>query len=232
MTSPLYARQRDTTRPTDPVDDAPPVVRPRTDRVDHERDRIARALHDAAMARLLRLGDELSSTSGLVTGPAAERLQAAVDAVDAITLSLRELVFGLSGDDAPVARRESMLRALVEGMAGHRGCSAALTVEGDIDRLPHAVADHLTAVLAEAVHNAVTHARADEVVATITATEREVEVTVVDDGAAHLPVTGSGLELANLAARAHHLGGSFLFALRAGGGAVVRWRSPRPADPE
>jgi signal transduction histidine kinase len=73
-----------------------------------DRDRIARDLHDLVIQRLYATGMSLEGTAPLITRPeAADRVRAAVDAMDETIKEIRSAIFALQSreDDTRTTRR-------------------------------------------------------------------------------------------------------------------------------
>ncbi|MFI0016002.1 sensor histidine kinase [Streptomyces griseus] len=200
-----------------------------------DRDRIARDLHDLAVQRLFATGMTLQSARPLVEHPgAAERLGRAIDDLDSTIKIIRSTIFGLrehgSSKGAPTLRTR-VVQAM-DDAAPALGFSPALRMEGLIDTdVPRAVADHVIAVIGEALSNVARHAAANRAEVSVTADEGVLVVTVTDDGIGlppGLPTDGRRGGLRNLAERAESLGGTLSVRAepRPGNGTVLEWRIP------
>jgi signal transduction histidine kinase len=199
-----------------------------------DRDRIARDLHDLAIQRLFAAGMTLQSTQRFVDHPeAAERLSRTVDDLDETIKIIRSTIFGLRAHGG--TKEETGLRRRVSetvtASAGSLGFTPALRLEGLVDTdVPGDVADHVVAVLGEALSNAARHAGARSVDVRLRLAGGELTLTVADDGRG-VPegVPRSGLR--NLEERAVALGGTLTVGEGPGGGTRLVWRVPvRPAD--
>ncbi|TMR90699.1 GAF domain-containing protein [Nonomuraea basaltis] len=193
-----------------------------------DRDRIAKDLHDVVIQRLFATAMTLMSTVRLVERPeAAKRLQHSIDELDETIRQIRSSIFALQTpreDTAPSLRTQIV--DLVEGAGAHLGFMPGLRMEGQIDTLvPETVAEHLLAVLREALSNVVRHSRA---------TRAEVAVEVADDRLA-LVVTDNGVGLGekgrrsglrNFEERAARLGGAAELDVPEKGGTRLRWHVP------
>ncbi|WP_281191452.1 GAF domain-containing protein [Nonomuraea maritima] len=193
-----------------------------------DRDRIARDLHDVVIQRLFATAMTLLSTIRLVERPeAAERVRHAVDELDETIRQIRSTIFALhtSRDDDPPTLRGRIVH-LVEGAADQLGHMPGLRMEGQLDALvPEQVAEHLLAVLREALSNVVRHSRADRADVLVEVGGGELVLVVTDDGVgAGKPECRSGLR--NIEERAARLGGSAELTTPADGGTRLCWRVP------
>ncbi|MBB0243318.1 GAF domain-containing sensor histidine kinase [Streptomyces alkaliphilus] len=203
----------------------------------HDRDRIARDLHDLAIQRLFATGMTLQSAAPLIEHPAAaERVGRAVDDLDETIKIIRSTIFALrtaeQGGGDPASLRRRLARAVGE-VGGHLGFTPSLRVEGAVDaRVPADVAEELLAVLAEALSNTLRHARARRVDVALSVRDRIV-LTVTDDGVGlgdNEPRGG----LLNMRSRAELLGGVLRLepGTAEGGGTRIHWEVPFPAQGE
>ncbi|MEW1721498.1 GAF domain-containing protein [Streptomyces sp. NPDC093109] len=203
----------------------------------HDRDRIARDLHDVAIQRLFATGMTLQSTTRSIADrpAAAERVSRAVDDLDTTIRIIRSTIFDLRTADRP--GRSGLRRRMAETAqtaARALGFRPALRIEGAVDtNIPDELAEQVLAVAAEALSNAARHARARRIeVALTVADDDTVTLTVTDDGvgmagsgAGESPHTGG---LANMRTRARLNGGALTLETPEGGGTRVRWRVPLP----
>ncbi|MFJ1791785.1 sensor histidine kinase [Kitasatospora griseola] len=193
-----------------------------------DRDRIARDLHDLAIQRLFATGMTLQSASRFIDHPgASDRVLRAVGDLDETIKIIRSTIFGLRVREAGVGQG---LRAravhVVEEAHSALGFAPRLSMEGLLDTdVPPAVADHLVAVLGEALSNAARHAKAGRVEVVLQATGSQVVLTVQDDGVG-IPAQGRRSGLRNLEERARSLGGSFTLTAPPSGGTTLNWTAP------
>ncbi len=196
----------------------------------HDRDRIARDLHDLAVQRLFATGMTLQSASRLIDHPeAAERVLRAVDDLDETIKILRSAIFGLR---ARVSAVDTGLRARVVDVVGEKtpllGLTPGVRIEGLVDtEVPTEIADHVVAVLSEVLTEVAHNAHLDRVLVALTTDGREVSLTVADNGVGTSPDGRRG-GLRDIAERAERLGGHLDVSAPEGGGAVLRWRVPLP----
>ncbi|MGG7569718.1 GAF domain-containing protein [Streptomyces sirii] len=197
----------------------------------HDRDRIARDLHDLAIQRLFATGITLQSATRLIDRPeAAERVGRAVSDLDTTIKIIRSTIFGLrtTGDGKGGRGLRRDLTETVQRAAGPLGFSPALRIDGPVDAaVPDELSQHLVAVTAEALSNAARHADARHLDVTLSVTVDAVTLTVTDDGmgVGDAPHTGG---LANMRARADMHGGRLAVERPEGGGTRIVWRVPLP----
>jgi signal transduction histidine kinase len=190
-----------------------------------DRERIARDLHDKVIQRLFATGMSLQ-TMLPVPGrdDATNRITHAVDELDVTIREIRSTIFALQ---APVQRglRVSIF-ATVDGAREHLGFSPELRMDGPIDTVvSEKVAEHLLAVLQEALSNVAKHAEASRVDVMIEA-GTDLVVRVVDDGKGIPSPPKEGRGLQNLADRAATMRGDLRASRLESGGTVVEWRVP------
>ncbi|MFJ7903126.1 GAF domain-containing protein [Streptomyces sp. NPDC096198] len=195
-----------------------------------DRDRIARDLHDLAIQRIFATGMTLQSAGRLIEHPeAAERVLKAVDDLDETIKIIRSAIFGLRARPGGL---EDSLRARIVRVVGEEtpalSFAPGVQMEGLVDTdVPREVADHVVAVLSEALANIARHAQADRAEVVLTAGGHEVTLTVTDNGVG-IPSDGRRSGLRNMAERAQQLGGHLDVSRPDGGGATLRWRVPLP----
>ncbi|WP_324783052.1 GAF domain-containing protein [Streptomyces sp. H51] len=198
-----------------------------------ERDRIARDLHDLVIQRLFADGLSLQAALGRLGDrpDAADRVQRVVDDLDDTIKVIRSTIFGLQHQDHPGRRTglRSRLVALSAEASAALGFTPALRMTGllDTDVSAHH-ADHLLAVLREALSNAARHAVATAVEISVEATDGTLRLTVADDGRGIDPAVTRRSGLANMHSRAGELGGHLAVGRRDPSGTVLEWSVPLP----
>lgn len=194
-----------------------------------DHDRIARDLHDLAIQRLFATGMTLQSAVRFVDHPqASERLLRAVDDLDETIKIIRSTIFGLRSHDSGSGRQGLRVRTAraVEQAVPALGFTPSLRMEGLIDTdVPAPVAEHVVAVLAEALSNITRHARAGAADVSLVVGSGTLVLTVCDDGVG-IPEDGRRSGLANLAQRAEKLGGTLTLETPEHGGTRLIWRVP------
>jgi len=197
-----------------------------------DRDRIARDLHDLAIQRLFATGMTLQSAGRFIEHPeAAERVVRAVDDLDETIKIIRSTIFGLRSREGGAG---SGLRARVVRVVGEAapvlGFAPSVRMEGLVDTdVPREIADHVVAVLSEALTNVARHARAGCVDVALVAEPSRVRLSVTDDGVG-IPPGGRRSGLRNMAERARQSGGDLELSSPEGGGTRLVWWAPLPTE--
>ncbi len=192
-----------------------------------DRDRIAGDLHDHVIQRLFATGMSLQGTVRRITDPAVRRrVSRAVEQLDETVREIRTSIFDLhtTGTDGSASLRRRMLD-IVEELSADSDVTPSIRISGAVDTLvPEAVAAHATAVLREAVSNAVRHSHAASIVVTVEAAA-DLIIDVVDDGVGMPPgVARSGL--LGVERRAGKCGGMAVVVPGPEGGTRLTWRAP------
>jgi signal transduction histidine kinase len=193
---------------------------------DEARRRIQRDLHDGAQQRLVSTVLMLRMARqqlGEVSGPAAELVDEALANAEGATAELRELAHGI----LPAALSRGGLRGGIDALVSraHLPVSVAVTAE----RLPPVLEATAYFIVAEALTNALRHARASRV---------RILAVVVDGSALRLEVRDDGVGgarwdastgLLGLRDRAAALDGEVRVESPPGKGTVVTATLPIPA---
>ncbi|MCU1587637.1 MAG: Histidine kinase [Frankiales bacterium] len=196
-----------------------------------DRDRIARDLHDLVIQRLFATGMQLESVARLTEKPELyEKMRSAVDDLDGTIREIRSTIYALQSP--PAGERRSLRQRLLEVVdagAEQLGFAPSFRLAGLVDTaVPADVADHLVAVLREALSNAARHSGAVRVEVQLEVDET-ARLTVRDDGKG-LGEVGHRSGLANMEQRAAACGGTFTVNLPDEGGTELRWQVPLVRD--
>ena len=192
---------------------------------DRARRRIERDLHDGAQQRLVSLlldlrGIEDDIDDGRVRAEVAEVATGLTDAVE----ELREMARGIH----PAILSEAGLGPALKALARRSAVPVELGL-GVKTRLPQPIEVAAYYVVAEALTNAVKHARASHVEITTAEREGRVCVDVRDDGVGGADF-GDGSGLVGLADRVEALGGALEVTSPAGGGTRIHAELPVGSD--
>jgi signal transduction histidine kinase len=208
-------------------------------RVDEERLRIARELHDVVSHTIGVISVQAGVAAHLLRrrpDKAADSLAAIRQASDEALGELHAMLGVLRDRDgepagAPLSPAPGLgeLDALVAQATG-TGVEVRVSVEGEPRRLPPAVDLAAYRVVQESLTNVVRHAGASRADVTVTHHDGGVEVTVTDDGGGVPDGSGNGAGggqgIPGMRERAAALGGTLEAGPRAGGGFRVRATLP------
>jgi signal transduction histidine kinase len=192
-----------------------------------DRDRIARDLHDRVIQRIYAVGMTLQGAARIPDPPlVSTRIEKAVDELDATIAEIRSTIFELGENSVPGGLRQSIVQ-LSEEMAPMLGGRPELSFHGPIDNtVPKQKADHVLAVVREALTNAGKYSNAS-VYRVILRVEDDIVLEVVDNGTGFDPsACNEGLGLSNLRNRAEKLNGSFQVLSEVGVGTRLIWSVP------
>jgi signal transduction histidine kinase len=194
-----------------------------------DRERIARDLHDKVIQRLFAAGIALQT---LVPVPGrtdvSNRINDVVDELDVTIREIRSTIFALQAHAPDRGLRVSTF-AMVDSAREMLGFSPELHIDGPLDTLvSDKAAEHLLAVLQEALSNVAQHAGASQVNVTVEA-GTDLVVRVTDNGKGLPKSRANGRGLRNLADRAATMGGHLTAERLDTGGTIIEWRVPLTA---
>jgi signal transduction histidine kinase len=193
---------------------------------DEARRRIQRDLHDGAQQRLVTtiLALKLARQAlGDTTGPAVELVDEALAHAGRANAELRQLAHGI----LPLALSHGGLRAGVKELVSRVRLS--VSVEVTAERLPAALEAGAYFIVAEALTNAVKHARGTSALITAVVDGGVLWLEVRDDGVGGAVTTDGGSGLLGLRDRAAALNGKLRVESPPGHGTLVSAWLPIPA---
>jgi signal transduction histidine kinase len=207
----------------------------------HERQRLARDLHDSVSQALFSMtlharAAELSlrGTEFENAGPLRETITQLRELTQGALAEMRALIFELRPG---ALAEEGLLTALRKQAAALTAREALpITVTGSDDRieLPADVEEHLYRIVLEALHNVVKHARASQVDVTLDLTPDELVITVRDDGIGFdTEIEHPGhMGLGTMTQRGEAIGARTTIASRIGSGTTVTIQLPTALNKE
>ena len=197
-------------------------------RVVEDRERIARDLHDTVIQRMFAIGLSLQGAASRLaaTDPAeSERLLRATEDLDETVRHIRSTVFELQRPRIPGRSLRQEVIDLVDEVTAPSELRADVVFDGPIDLvIPDVIADHLVAVVREAVTNSVRHSHGRHVSIAISTNDR-LDVRITDDGPGPFVDRAAGNGVRNMRARAAELDGDCVIDSDASG-TTVRWSVP------
>ena len=202
----------------------------RSEAVTHERDRMARDLHDTLEQHLAAIALQLDSLEGALIG-APDRAQATLGLTRRMLqhtrLEARRSVWDLRSQVLSEHGLGQALETLVATLVTANGPRIQCATNGDPRSLPTEVAFHLLRMAQEAVANALKHAQASRIEVQVAYAGAGVVVRVVDDGRGFTPdaaVGGDGAAhfgLLGMRERATRIGADLRFTTQVGSGCTV-----------
>lgn len=200
-----------------------------------ERQRIARELHD-------NIGSQLVNTMVLLD-PQVPAQSQALRALEQCMLDLRLVVDSMDSGTDSLIDRLARLRHRMQPVLDRRGIDMAWHVHlaGDADTLDAARAQHMVAIVQEALSNVLQHAQATQVTVRLSHSQDgeqgRWQLDICDNGrgvsqasmAARAPSSGFGLE--GMHARARQIGAVLELMRRDGGAPASAWCSLTAAAP-
>lgn len=174
---------------------------------EEERVRIRRDLHDGLAPSLASVRLQLKALQRSLPDADVRRetVTELIDGLQQASADLRRLVYGLR---PPLLDEAGLSGALEQQFAGIT--EPRVRVHVSDGELPAAVEVAVLRIAAEAVMNAVKHARASTIEVTVEPSQREVHVSIVDDGIGLAPATAPGVGLSSMRQRAEELGGTLV----------------------
>ncbi len=200
-------------------------------RVLEDRERIARDLHDTVIQRIFAAGMSLQAVSTVLEthdGDAGQRLDRISDELDEAIRDLRNAIYALQPRESHRRGLHRDILQIIEDERPALGLEPRLRLDAEIDAIPDDIAEHLLAILREALSNVARHAHATTVAVAIEANDDDIVLRVVDNGVGIADARPAGNGLRNMADRAHQLGGDFRVGPQVDGQTQIEWRVPKP----
>jgi signal transduction histidine kinase len=207
---------------------------------EEERKRVARELHDDTVQSLIAIGQRIELIKGLLDNPseAKARLSEVRTMVTGAIASVRQF----SRDLRPMTLEDLGLVAAmqyqVNQLAQTEGIEVNLEIEGAVEGLPTDMEVAIYRILQEALNNIRRHARATEVDVVAEFTEREVTLTIQDNGQGfEVPeaitdfASNGSFGVMGLQERAQLYGGEITLESEPGHGTRVQLIVPRQPSP-
>jgi signal transduction histidine kinase len=195
-----------------------------------ERRSISRELHDEVGQVLTGLRVELSNLRRLrAAGNAFEdRLEEARALAGQALQAVRDLAMGLRPSMLDDLGLEPALEWQARDFSRRTGVAVTVQVDGTLGHLSDAHRTCVYRVAQEALTNCARHAKAANVRVALHGDDREVILTVQDDGAGFVPRGGApkGIGLIGIEERVRELGGKVSIFSQPGKGALLRVRLP------
>jgi signal transduction histidine kinase len=193
-----------------------------------DRDRIGRDLHDQVIQQLFASGLTLQGLTSTLPEESAAKVGQVVQNLDDTIGDLRRAIFALRVPSDGEHNLRTRLVEVVEQTVAGGLLDPHLRLDGPLDDSVSAeLADHVVAVVREALSNAIRHAEATSVEVTVSLRRGVLTAEVADDGRGLPPVRPWESGLKNLRSRAVAHGGTFRAEPGPDGrGTTVLWQVP------
>jgi PAS domain S-box-containing protein len=188
----------------------------RTIAVEQERNRLARELHDSVIQTLystvlLASGWRMMAEQGrLDSASVAVHFQQMAEQSEKALKEMRLLLFQLR---PPVLEQVGLVTALqqrLDAVEGRVSIKTSLMTSGEWQPLPPNMEEELYNIAQEALNNALRHAQAKSIVVRLDSHDRQVDLTIEDDGIGFdMGVVSGGMGLRNIRERAEEIGADF-----------------------
>jgi signal transduction histidine kinase len=193
-----------------------------------DRDRLARDLHDTVIQRLFAIGLSLQSIAGAAANEGLKnRIARAIADLDDTIRQVRSSIYELGSTDADQGMR-ARINSLVRELNPVVGFDVHVSFDGSVDAaISDQIAEHLLAVIREAVTNIGRHAEATEASLRLSASNGFCRLEVSDNGRGiDASDSHSGFGLTNLLRRAEKLHGTFSVESFRAGWTLLTWQVP------
>ena len=191
-----------------------------------DRDRLARDLHDHVIQRLFGMGLALQGLAARATPDISAGLQKQVNEADEIISEVRATIYalGMGGSSRGSGTTSSLWQQSCAPQLG----LIDVAFDGAVNTaISETVADHVMAIIREAVTNVERHAQATRATISLSAGNGCCQLVIADDGRGFSgEAREGGLGLTNLRRRAEKLSGRFDISGAPTGGTVLTWRVP------
>ena len=199
---------------------------------EEERKRIARELHDDLNQRVALISIELEQVAQTaMQNPSAlsGRLGSIKQKVSEISNEIHRMSYELHPSKLEHLGLVPALRSFCSELARSR----AIKIDFQGGKLPESLNRDITLCVfrtaQEALQNASKHSGAAEVKVTLNATEKQLELTITDEGCGFIPThekMTKGLGITSMQERIHHVGGTFKVISERSRGTTVRVTVP------
>jgi signal transduction histidine kinase len=192
-----------------------------------DRNRIGRDLHDRVIQRVFAAGLHLTEIPVATTAGSAG-IEDVVDELNECIRELRETIFKLElGADPDTGRALSMT---TQRLGAILGFAPELSIDGDPARMGPLLADHLLAVVHEALINVAKHAEASRALVRLTISDSAATLAVIDNGRGMPQPLLRDSGLANIRSRADEVQGGAHWDAVSPSGTRLMFRAPLAAS--
>jgi signal transduction histidine kinase/ligand-binding sensor domain-containing protein len=199
-----------------------------------ERARLMRELHDSLLQGFAGVVYQLEAVARqFETAPdiSKQRLERAIEQADHSLLEARRTILSMRLPALENSTLPEALSAIAKQLTEDTSIAVWLEVKGRVQQLPYDQQANVYLVCREAMTNSVNHARASRVVATLTYSNKELRLTVQDDGSGFDPQAGTAKKdhwgMRGMRERAESIGATFILDAAPGRGTKIEVVVPR-----
>ena len=195
-----------------------------------ERTRLAREIHDTIAQQLSSIGLHAKAATGASNAGAAQEALQRIDQLSAQALNdLRRIIAALAPAELDSQALAGALSRVLENFSSDSGVESALDIEPGLPLLDPSVQIALLRTAQSALSNVRRHAQATKVVLSLSFSDDEVRLDIVDDGIGFTPPAGrllpntqvGGFGLTAMNRRLIELGGGLEVESAAGDGTAL-----------
>ena len=198
----------------------------------NERNRMARELHDTLAQGLSAISMQLELVKRKLPAdsPARSVLEETREMTKSSLAEARNSIWNMRSQVLETGDLATALEGILKAMPNGCGIEGSVHVVGTLRRLAPVTENNLLRIGQEAIVNAVRHARCGRIEVTLAFGERQVALSVHDDGQGfdpeHPPRSEGGFGLAGMRERAEQMHGEFHVISAPGKGTMVRVTVP------
>ena len=201
------------------------------DTQEHERIRIARALHDDLGQRIAGLGYAMFNVKGKLSVADAALLEPLQASISRLGADVRALSHELQPVTIEHAGLEAAIRALCAEVKSARGLAVVCKIQGPVSDVSAQTAWGVYRVAQELLENAAKHSGASQAYLSLIRRSNEICLSIRDHGAGFDPRAGAGkgVGLLNMRARVRLLSGRLRVRSKLGEGTAIHVNLPATA---
>jgi len=199
-----------------------------------ERARLMRELHDSLLQGFAGVVYQLEAVARqFESAPdiSKQRLERAIEQADHSLLEARRTILSMRLPALENSTLPEALSAIATQLAEDTSIAVWLEVKGRVQQLPYDQQANVYLIGREAMTNSVNHARASRVVAALTYSNKELRMTVQDDGSGFDPQAGAAKKdhwgMRGMRERAQSIGATFMLDSAPGRGTKIEVVVPR-----
>jgi signal transduction histidine kinase/ligand-binding sensor domain-containing protein len=199
-----------------------------------ERARLMRELHDSLLQGFAGVIYQLEAVARqFETAPqiSKQRLERAIEQADRSLLEARRAISSTRLPALESSTLPEALSAIAAQLTDDSSIAVCLEVKGHVQQLPYDQQANVYLIGREAMTNSVNHARASRIVAALIYSNKELRLTVQDDGSGFDPQAGAAKKdhwgMRGMRERAESIGATFMLDATPGRGTKIEVVVPR-----